>query len=64
MVAIIGAVVVGMGWFRTLTLYPLLDITVLFLLSLAFRVGVFLTLGLVLGWTGCDCVSCGCFCVH
>ena len=39
-VAVVGAVVVvGMGWFRTLTLYPLLAITVLFLLSLAFRVG-------------------------
>ena len=51
-VAVIGAVVVGMGWFRTLTLYPLLVITVLFLLSHA--------LGLVLG---CDCVCCGQFCV-
>ena len=62
-VAVIGAVVVGMGWFRTLTLHPLLAITVLFLLSLAFGVGAFLTLGLVLGWTGHDCVCCGWFCV-
>ena len=45
---------VGMDWFRTLTLYPLFAITVLFLLSLAFRVGGFLTLGLVLGWAGHD----------
>ena len=43
-VAFVGAVVVGIGWFRTLTLYPLLAITVLFLLSLAFRIGAFLTL--------------------
>ena len=62
-VAIIGAVVVGTGWFRTLTLYSSLAITVLFLLSLAFGVGALLTLGLVLHWTGCDCVCCGWFCV-
>ena len=31
-VAVITAVVVDMGWFRTLTLYPLLAITILFLL--------------------------------
>ena len=62
-VAIIGAVVVGMGWFRTLALYPLLAITLLFLLALAFGVGAFLTLGLELGWTGHDCVCCGQFCV-
>ena len=60
-VVVIGAVVVGMGWFRTPTLYPLLAITVLFLLSLAFGVGTFLTLGLVLGWTGHGCVCCGWF---
>ena len=53
-VAVIGAAVVGTSWFRTLTLYPLLAITVLFLLSLAFGARAFLTLGLVLGWTGCD----------
>ena len=53
-VAVIGAAVVGMGWFRTLTLYPLLAITVLFLFLLAFGVGAFLILGLVLGWTGHD----------
>ena len=51
-VAVIGAVVVGMGWFRALTLYPLLAITLLFLLSFAFGVEAFLTMGLVLGWTG------------
>ena len=61
-VAVIGAVVVGMGWFRTLTLYPILAITVLFLLSLAFGVGSFLTLELVPGWIGHDCVCCGWFC--
>ena len=38
-VAVTGAVVVGTGWFRTLTLYPLLAITVLFLLSLPFGFG-------------------------
>ena len=43
-VAVVGAAVVGTGWSRTLTLYPLLAITVLFLLSLAFGVGAFLTL--------------------
>ena len=53
-VAVIGAAVEGMGWFRTLTLYPLLALTVLFLLSLVFGVGAFLTLGLVLGWTDHD----------
>ena len=55
-VAVVRAVVVGMGWFRTLTLYHLLAVTVLFLLLLAFGVGAFLTLGLVLGCTGHDCV--------
>ena len=43
------AIVVGTGCSRTLTLYPCLAITLLFLLSLAFWVGAFLTLGLVLG---------------
>ena len=62
-VAVVRAVVVGMSWFRTLTLYPLLAITVLFLLLLVFGVGAFLTLGLVLGWIGHDCVCCGQFCV-
>ena len=38
-VAVIGTAVVGTGWFRTLTLYPLLAVTVLFLLSLAFGLG-------------------------
>ena len=62
-VAVVGAVPVGMHWFRTLTSYPLLATTLFFLLSLAFRVGALLTLGLVLGWTGHDCVCCGWFCV-
>ena len=59
----VAAVVVGTGWSRTLTLYPLLAITVLFLLSLTFGLSAFLTLELVLGWTGHDCVCCGWFCV-
>ena len=56
-----GAVEVGMedtGWVSTLTLYPLLAIMVLFLLSLALVPGVFLTLGLVLGWDSCGWVCC------
>ena len=53
-VAVIGPAVMGTGWLRTLTVYPLLAITVCFLLSLSFRVGAFLTLGLVPGWTGHD----------
>ena len=36
-VGAVGGVVVGTGWARTLTLYPLLESTVLFLLSLAFE---------------------------
>ena len=49
-----GVVVVGTGWARTLTLYPLLAITVLFLLSWTSvsGPGAFLTMGLVLGWAG------------
>ena len=42
----VGVVVVGTGWARTLTLYPLLVIMVLFLLSLALGPGAFLAIGL------------------
>ena len=52
-----GAVVVGVegvGWVSTLTLYLLLVIMVLFLLSGTFALGpgAFLTMGLVIGWAG------------
>ena len=46
------------------TLYPLLAITVLTLLSLVFWVGAFLTLWLMLGWTSHDCAGCWWFCVE
>ena len=61
---VVGVVVVGTGWARTLTLYPLLAITVLFLLSGTFvlGLGVFLTMGLVLGWAGHSWVCCGWVC--
>ena len=55
-------VVVGTHWERTLTLYPLLVIMVLFLLSLAFGARAFLTMRLVLGWAGCSWVCCGWVC--
>ena len=58
---VVGVVVVGTGWARTLTLYPLLAIMVLFLLSGTFALGpgAFLTMGLVLGWAGHGWVCCG-----
>ena len=52
----VGAVEVGVediGWVSTLTLYPLLVIMVLFLLSFSFGPGAFLMMGLVLGWDCC-----------
>ena len=57
----VGVVVVSTGWARTLTLYPLLSIIVLFLLSGMFVLGpgVFLTMGLVLGWVGHGWICCG-----
>ena len=57
----VGVVVVGTGWARTLTLYPLLAIMVLLLLSGTFVSGngAFLTMGLVLGWAGHGWVCCG-----
>ena len=55
----VGVVIVGTGWARTLTMYPLLVITVLFLLSLGFGAGAFQTMGLVLGWVGHGWVCCG-----
>ena len=62
-----GAVGVGeedVGWVTTLTLYLLLVIMVLFLLSGTFALGpgAFQTLGLVLGWAGhgWDCCRCSC----
>ena len=45
-VGTVGVVVVGTGWARTLNLYPLLVITVLFLLSFACDPGAFLAIGL------------------
>ena len=43
---------VGTGWAFTFTLYFLLVSMVFFLLSLALGSGVFLIMGLVLGWVG------------
>ena len=62
-----GAVEIGMegvGWVSNLTLYLLLAIMVLFLLSGTFSLdlGAFLTMGLVLGWTGHGWVSWGWVC--
>ena len=56
-----GVVFVGTDRARTLTLYTFLAITVLFLLSGIFVLGpeAFLTMGLVLGWTGHGWVCCG-----
>ena len=45
-VGAVGVVVVDTAWARTLTLYPLLTITVIFLLSIALGPGAFLTIGL------------------
>ena len=64
---VVGVVVVGTGWARTLTLYPLLAIMGLFLLSLAFGPGAFLIMGLVLHWVGhgwvcCRWICCGWVC--
>ena len=61
---VVGVVVVGTGWARTLTLCPLLAITVLFLLLGTFVLGpgAFLTIGLVLGWAGHGWVCCGWVC--
>ena len=60
----VRVVVVGTGWARTLTLYPLLAITVLFLLSgtIVLGRGAFLTKRLVLGWAGHGWVCCGWVC--
>ena len=60
----VGVVVVGTGWESTLTVYPLLAIMVLFLLSGTFVLGpgAFLTMGLVLGWVGHDWICCGWVC--
>ena len=51
---VVGVGEEGVGWVSTLTLYLLLAIMVLFLLSGTFALGpeAFLTLGLVLGWAG------------
>ena len=56
----VEVVVIGTGWARTLTLYPLLAIMVLFLLSGTFVLGpgAFLTMGLGLGWAGHGWVCC------
>ena len=51
----VGAVEVGLediGWVKTHTLYPLLAIMILFLLSFALGPQAFLMMGLVLGWAG------------
>ena len=58
-----GAVEVGVegvDWVSTLTLYLLLVIMVLFLLSRTFvsGLGAFLTMGLVFGWAGHSWVCC------
>ena len=62
-VSAIGIVVVSTGWAKTLTLYPLLAIMVLYALSLALGPGAFLAIGLeVWGWTlvlGCGWVGHG-----
>ena len=60
----VRVVVVGTGWVRTLTLYPLLAIMVLFLLSGTFVLDpvAFLTMGLVLGLAGHSRVCCGWVC--
>ena len=60
----VGVVVVGTAWARTLTLYPLLAITVFFLLSgmSVLGPGAFLTMGLVLGRAGHGWVCCGQVC--
>ena len=59
-IRVVGIVVVGTGWARTLTLYPLLVIMVLFLLSEMFVLGpvAFLTMELVIGWVGHRWVCC------
>ena len=61
---VVGVVVIGTGWARTLTLYPLLAITALFLLSGMFAkgCGALLTMVLVLGWAGHSWVCCGWVC--
>ena len=54
----VGIVVIGTGWARTLTLYPLLVSMVLFLLSLALCPGTFLAIGLEF-WVWALVFGCG-----
>ena len=63
-VATVGAGVVevgveDIGWVSTFTLYPLLVIMVLLLLSFALGPGAFLMMRLVLGWAGHSLDCCG-----
>ena len=57
---VVGVGMEGVGWVRTITLYLLLAIMVLFLLSGTFALspGAFLTMGLVLVWAGHGWVCC------